>query len=56
MEQERFETAKKEKPENKENVTIVLKPSIKEAAKEKAEKNYTSLSQVIEDKLTEYIK
>ena len=52
---DRFETAKNEKPETKEPVTIVLKPSVKEKAKEKAESNYTSLSQVIEDQLIEYI-
>ena len=53
---DRFEIAKNEKRETKEPVTIVLKPSVKEKATEKAINNGTSLSQVIEDKLVQYIK
>jgi predicted HicB family RNase H-like nuclease len=43
------------KKENKKPVTLIIRPSIKKAAKKKAKKEQTSLSQVVEDKLIEYI-
>jgi len=43
------------KKENKKPVTLIIKPSVKKAAKKKAKKEQTSLSQIVEDKLIEYI-
>jgi len=42
--------AEKKKPTN-----ITLRPSIVKAAKKKAKKQKTSLSQIVENKLSEYI-